>query len=318
MTPGPYEDMQQAHPIQAPTPIRTDPAYRENDKIALLPAEPSCCLGPQVGRWFSAHIPFLCGPKASRFTALKEGSFWLLCAVFLLNTGVGLTVINNAGQLVSDEWRATIVIFLSLANAAGRFTFGNLSDLLRGKVSNPQLFTCACCIMCAAHTLLKFTLAYDGVVIMACLMAAFAYGGMFCICPTTVSMWYGAGNFGFNNGVVQLGTGFGGMFLNILMGEMVDAWGGFSSPLIMTSLVSAAGAAFSVALWPYHKKYLNAAAAAPLIKQLNDMEAARTPTPAPAMEMTQVMEPPVVQVQRPAMSGAYTDIAGRDLGLARA
>jgi len=70
-----------------------------------------------------------------------------------------------------------------------------------------------------------------------------------------------AQNFGFNFGVVQLGTGLGGMALNVLIGNMVDSLGGFTYPLLMTSIVAGVGALCSVGLWRFHKRYSRATAA---------------------------------------------------------
>ena len=157
---------------------------------------------------------------------VKTYQFYVLVALFCLNTQAGLLIIGHAAKIVKPflEQGFILVAAGGFMNAMGRIGTGKYSDIIgRGKA-----FT----INAAAAALMMFMLPWMigakslFMTFTACMIAYWVYGGGLSLIPSYTADYFGPKNLGFNYGLVFMGWGFGA-FMPKLAGRIRDVTGSY-------------------------------------------------------------------------------------------
>ena len=157
---------------------------------------------------------------------VKTYQFYVLVALFCLNTQAGLLIIGHAAKIVKPflEQGFILVAAGGFMNAMGRIGTGKYSDMIgRGKA-----FT----INAAAAALMMFLLPWMigakslFMTFTACMIAYWVYGGGLSLLPSYTADYFGPKNLGFNYGLVFMGWGFGA-FMPKLAGRIRDVTGSY-------------------------------------------------------------------------------------------
>jgi len=155
---------------------------------------------------------------------VKTYQFYVLIALFCLNTQAGLLIIGHAAKIVRPflEQGFILVAAGGFMNAMGRIGTGKYSDIL-GRSR-------AYVINAAAAALMMFLLPWMigakslFLTFSACMIAYWVYGGGLSLIPSYTADFFGPKNLGFNYGLVFMGWGFGA-FMPKLAGRIRDVTG---------------------------------------------------------------------------------------------
>ena len=157
---------------------------------------------------------------------IKTYQFYVLVALFCLNTQAGLLIIGHAAKIVKPflEQGFILVAAGGFMNAMGRIGTGKYSDIIgRGKA-----FT----INAGAAALMMFLLPWMigakslFMTFTACMIAYWVYGGGLSLLPSYTADYFGPKNLGMNYGLVFLGWGMGA-FMPKLAGRIKDVTGSY-------------------------------------------------------------------------------------------
>lgn len=157
---------------------------------------------------------------------VKTWQFYVLVALFCLNTQAGLLIIGHAAKIVKAFLEKGFILVAAggFMNAMGRVGTGKYSDIIgrdRAYILNAgvaALIFFALPAMIAAKSLfLTFT---------ACMIAYWVYGGGLALLPSYTADFYGPKNLGFNYGLVFIGWGLGA-FMPKLAGYIKDHTGSY-------------------------------------------------------------------------------------------
>ena len=157
---------------------------------------------------------------------VKTYQFYVLVALFCLNTQAGLLIIGHAAKIVKPflEQGFILVAAGGFMNAIGRIGTGKYSDIIgRGKAFTINAGVAALCMfmlpwMIGAKSLfMTFT---------ACMLAYWVYGGGLALLPSYTADYFGPKNLGMNYGLVFLGWGMGA-FMPKLAGRIADVTGSY-------------------------------------------------------------------------------------------
>jgi MFS family permease len=155
---------------------------------------------------------------------VKTYQFYVLIALFCLNTQAGLLIIGHAAKIVKPflEQGFILVAAGGFMNAIGRIGTGKYSDIIgRSKAYTINAGLAALCMfalpwMIGAKSLfMTFT---------ACMLAYWVYGGGLSLLPSYTADYFGPKNLGFNYGLVFMGWGLGA-FMPKLAGRIRDVTG---------------------------------------------------------------------------------------------
>jgi hypothetical protein len=155
---------------------------------------------------------------------VKTYQFYVLIALFCLNTQAGLLIIGHAAKIVKPflEQGFILVAAGGFMNAVGRIGTGKYSDIIgRSKAYTINAGLAALCMfalpwMIGAKSLfMTFT---------ACMLAYWVYGGGLSLLPSYTADYFGPKNLGFNYGLVFMGWGLGA-FMPKLAGRIRDVTG---------------------------------------------------------------------------------------------
>ena len=171
--------------------------------------------------------------------------FYVLIALFCLNTQAGLLIIGHAAKIVRPflEQGFILVAAGGFVNAAGRVGTGKYSDIIgRDKAYMANAFAAALCmfalpaVIAAKSLFLAFSL---------CMIAYWVYGGGLALMPSYTADFYGPKNLGMNYGLVFLGWGMGA-FMPKLAGRIRDVTGSYDMAFYVAGilLLIACGLAF--------------------------------------------------------------------------
>jgi MFS family permease len=167
---------------------------------------------------------------------LGTWQFYVLVALFCLNTQAGLLIIGHAAKIVRPflEQGFILVAAGGFVNAAGRVGTGKYSDIIgRDKAYMINASLAALCMfalpaMIAAKSLfLTFT---------ACMLAYWVYGGGLALLPSYTADFYGPKNLGMNYGLVFMGWGFGA-FMPKLAGRIKDVTGSYDMAFYVAGIL---------------------------------------------------------------------------------
>jgi MFS family permease len=157
---------------------------------------------------------------------VKTYQFYVLVALFCLNTQAGLLIIGHAAKIVKPflEQGFILVAAGGFMNAIGRIGTGKYSDIIgRGRAYTINAGVAALCMfalpwMIGAKSLfMTFT---------ACMIAYWVYGGGLSLLPSYTADYFGPKNLGFNYGLVFMGWGMGA-FMPKLAGRIRDVTGSY-------------------------------------------------------------------------------------------
>jgi MFS family permease len=166
----------------------------------------------------------------------KTYQFYVLVALFCLNTQAGLLIIGHAAKIVKPflEQGFILVAAGGFMNAMGRIGTGKYSDILgRGKA-----FT----INAAAAALMMFLLPWMigakslFMTFTACMIAYWVYGGGLSLLPSYTADYFGPKNLGFNYGLVFIGWGLGA-FMPKLAGRIRDVTGSYDMAFYVAGIL---------------------------------------------------------------------------------
>jgi len=167
---------------------------------------------------------------------VKTYQFYVLVALFCLNTQAGLLIIGHAAKIVKPflEQGFILVAAGGFMTAMGRIGTGKYSDMIgRGKA-----FT----INAAAAALMMFMLPWMigakslFMTFTACMIAYWVYGGGLSLLPSYTADYFGPKNLGMNYGLVFLGWGFGA-FMPKLAGRIRDVTGSYDMAFYVAGIL---------------------------------------------------------------------------------
>ena len=159
---------------------------------------------------------------------LKTKQFWLLWVMFIFSATSGLMVIGILKPFgvvsgLSAAIAGSAVGILALFNAAGRITWGWLSD----KVGRTK----AMFIMFLLQGIVMLALIKMGSTALTLAIAAawigFNFGGNFALFPSATADFFGTKNLGINYGFVFTSYGVAGIIGPILGGKVFDLTGSY-------------------------------------------------------------------------------------------
>ncbi|MGL5635105.1 MAG: L-lactate MFS transporter [Sarcina sp.] len=158
------------------------------------------------------------GREYSRVELFTSPQAYLLFVAFLASCLGGLYVIGVAKNVgtelagLSPIDAGNAVVIIALANTAGRFILGSLSDYItRTKVSALAfaiVTISSVVILFTKLNFLSFLLSVGGI--------AFAFGGNLTLFPTIVGEYFGLKNSSKNYGIIYQGFGIGGLLGGII------------------------------------------------------------------------------------------------------
>jgi MFS family permease len=176
---------------------------------------------------------------------VKTLQFYVLIALFCLNTQAGLLIIGHAAKIVKPflEQGFILVAAGGFMNAAGRVGTGKYSDIIgRDKAYMLNATAAALCFF-----VLPWMIEVKSLVMSftACMLAYWVYGGGLALLPSYTADFYGPKNLGFNYGLVFIGWGLGA-FMPKLAGRIKDVTGSYDMAFYVAGilLLVAVGLAF--------------------------------------------------------------------------
>lgn len=174
---------------------------------------------------------------------VKTRAFYFVWVMYLFGAMSGLLVIGLAKDIgiqlagLTPDVAANAVAMIALFNAAGRLTWGTLSDKLgRLKVLSMMFAITAVSMVVMSIITLNF------VTYFACLAGiAFCFGGFLAVFPTVTGEFYGIKNLGANYGVVYQAYGIAALAGPIIVANA----GGLIPTFIISAVLSVIGCAMT-------------------------------------------------------------------------
>jgi OFA family oxalate/formate antiporter-like MFS transporter len=157
---------------------------------------------------------------------IKTKQFWLLWVMFIFSAASGLMVIGILKPFgvfsgLSAAMAASAVGILALFNAAGRITWGILSDKIGRTRAMGLMFLLQGIMMLVLMKMGSTALTLS----IAAAWVGFNFGGNFALFPSTTADYYGTKNMGINYGFVFTAYGVAGILGPILGGKVFDVTG---------------------------------------------------------------------------------------------
>jgi OFA family oxalate/formate antiporter-like MFS transporter len=158
----------------------------------------------------------------------KTYQFYVLIALFCLNTQAGLLIIGHAAKIVRPflEQGFILVAAGGFVNAAGRIGTGKYSDILGRDRAYMLNAAAACACMFALPWMIHIKSLF--LTFSACMIAYWVYGGGLSLIPSYTADFFGPKNLGFNYGLVFIGWGLGA-FMPKLAGHIRDVTGSYDN-----------------------------------------------------------------------------------------
>jgi nitrate/nitrite transporter NarK len=164
--------------------------------------------------------------------ALRAPQFWALWAMLFLNVSAGILFISSAVPLLRELTGATaeaavgVYGLIALANGAGRFLWGAVSDRLGRRLAYGLIYV----VQVGAFALV------GGVHQLPAVAALFAlvllcYGGGFGTMPSLVADWFGTRHLGVNYGWILSAWGTAGLAGPLFVAAVKDATGSYAGAL---------------------------------------------------------------------------------------
>ncbi|WP_448579341.1 OFA family MFS transporter [Thermosphaera sp.] len=177
--------------------------------------------------------------------ALKTPDFWLLWASFMLTAGPGLMLIGHMAKLAALNNMPNpplAVSIFSVMNALGRPPAGWVSDKL-GRFGRPLTMT----VFFTAQGLLFYALStplasIQWLFFLTVAALGFFYGSSLALFPAATGDFFGLKHLSENYSLIFIGWGLSGLLFPSLGSYIVDSTGGYELALILSSILSVAGA----------------------------------------------------------------------------
>jgi len=166
----------------------------------------------------------------------KTYQFYVLIALFCLNTQAGLLIIGHAAKIVKPflEQGFILVAAGGFMNAAGRIGTGKYSDILGRDRAYMINAAAACACMFALPWMIGIKSLF--LTFTACMIAYWVYGGGLSLIPSYTADFFGPKNLGFNYGLVFIGWGLGA-FMPKLAGHIRDITGTYDNAFYVAGVL---------------------------------------------------------------------------------
>ena len=212
---------------------------------ALLRNPPSSPQGPIPSP--EPHQTTVAGPAPASLDwppdlALRTPQFWALWAMLFLNVTAGILFISSAVPLLreltgaSAEAAQAAYGLIALANAAGRFLWGAISDRLGRRLAYALIYGSQVAVFAmvgGVHDLVAVSALFAVVLL--------GYGGGFGTMPSLVADWFGTRHLGVNYGWILSAWGCAGVAGPIFVATVKDATGSYAGALpVMAGVLAAA------------------------------------------------------------------------------
>ncbi len=206
----------------------------------LVRNPPATTAGTGAAPVLGATAPAASGPDFTPSELLRTPQFWAAFGMLFLNVSAGILFISNAVPIMRELTGATasaaagIYGTIALANAAGRFLWGAISD----RIGRRTAFTAIYLVQVAAflavgHLHATWAVATVFAVVLLC------YGGGFGVMPSLVADWFGTRHLGVNYGQVLLAWSAAGVAGPALVTWVKDRGGSYAGALPVTAGVLA-------------------------------------------------------------------------------
>ena len=164
--------------------------------------------------------------------AIGSWQWYGLWALLFLNTTAGIAIISQAGPMAQEIAQVTpataagLVGAIAIANGAGRFLWGWLSDLIGRRAVFLLMFP----IQAIAFALLPSIDSFALLTVVACIVLL-CYGGGFGTMPAFVADRFGAENVGAIYGLMLTAWGFAGVLGPMLIAGLRQSTGQYDEAL---------------------------------------------------------------------------------------
>ncbi len=164
--------------------------------------------------------------------ALRTPQFWALWGMLFLNVTAGILFISNAVPLLRELTGASAEAavgtygLIALANGAGRFFWGAVSDRLGRRLAYALIYGAQVGVFAlvgGVHTLPAAAALFA--VVLLC------YGGGFGTMPSLVADWFGTRHLGVNYGWILSAWGTAGLAGPLFVAAVKDATGSYAGAL---------------------------------------------------------------------------------------
>jgi MFS transporter, OFA family, oxalate/formate antiporter len=164
--------------------------------------------------------------------AVATWQWYGLWALLFLNTTAGIAIISQAGPMAQEIAQATpaaaagLVGAIAIANGAGRFLWGWLSDLIGRRTVFLLMFPIQAIVFALLPTVESFAV----LTTLACIVLL-CYGGGFGTMPAFVADYFGAENVGSIYGLMLTAWGFAGVLGPMLIAGLRQSTGQYAEAL---------------------------------------------------------------------------------------
>ncbi len=174
--------------------------------------------------------------------ALRTPQFWALWGMLFLNVSAGILFISSAVPLLreltgaSAEAALATYGLIALANGAGRFLWGAVSDRLGRRLAYGLIYGA----QVGVFALVGRVHALPAVAALFALVLL-CYGGGFGTMPSMVADWFGTRHLGVNYGWILSAWGVAGLAGPLFVAAVKDATGSYAGALpVMAGVLAAA------------------------------------------------------------------------------
>ncbi|KAF7833989.1 protein NUCLEAR FUSION DEFECTIVE 4 [Senna tora] len=168
--------------------------------------------GPEIGEDFTV------------MEALVKVDLWLIFLCQVLGSGVGLTVINNMGQIcqsLGDNNANLYVSVFSIFNFLGRVGGGYLSEVITRKFGCPRHYALAAVQFVMAIGASYYVMGWAGQLYVITILTGLGYGAHWSVGVAAASELFGLKNFGALYNFLTMATPTGSLILSGLVASTI-------------------------------------------------------------------------------------------------
>ena len=196
---------------------------------------------PTAGRApAAAGATVAAGPDFSPGELWRLPAFWAAFAMLFLNVTAGILFISNAVPILQEltgvpaAAAAATYGTIALANAAGRFLWGAVSDRIGRRAAFAAIYLVQVAVFLSVTR-------FHAIGVVASLFAVvlLCYGGGFGVMPSLVADWFGTRHLGMNYGQVLLAWSAAGVAGPALVALVKDRTGSYEGALPVTAALLA-------------------------------------------------------------------------------
>lgn len=188
---------------------------------------------------------------------IKKPIFWIYFILSALLAGVGLSIINHASPLLTEEFfidaslAAMVISINSISNGLGRFIWGILYDQLGLK----KILSAISCLMfiAIAFILTSIMIKAPSLFILSSCLLMFSFGGNASVIPTIIRELFGHRTFSLNYSVLCINCLLSSL-LPTIVGTLQTSSGHYTSPVILLFVVSIINIVLTIIMLKLYKK----------------------------------------------------------------